>query len=590
MTLITFVREMLQQFPRQVIGNFLLLVLVNLVSVASIFTIAPVVDFLVDPELLNASALTHRVTDLLGRLDLPVTLASLLVLMLVFQVVRSGLYVLAMYSILAMKYDVLRELMVGTFRDFFHAKWSFFSGSSQGTLLNTFNREMAVVGTTFGHMGVFFANCLQVLFYMSVPLYISWEVTLISIVVASVFALPLLSLGGVKYRLGQLNTTTANEMSIVLQESLSAAKVILGFGNQKKSVDRYSDTYEAHRRATLKCQTMDIATPSAYEPLGLLVVVIALLSAQHFDVALSEMVVLLWALRSSMPLVGRVAAQRNSLMGFFPSYEQVKDQRNRAQAFDQPSGAAPFSGFNSELALRQVRFSYPDDSPVLQGVDIRIPKGSMVAVVGPSGAGKSTLIDVIMGFNTPTGGEVTFDDVPLSHYDVITYRRRIGYVPQDIVLFNASVRENLLWARDDATEKEMDRACEQANAHTFIMELSDGYDTILGDRGVRLSGGQRQRLALARAILRKPELLILDEATSSLDTQSEQLIRGAIERISKETTIVAIAHRLSTISDADYVYVLDNGRIVEEGTYADLTARQGYFSRMIHMQQLEVTA
>ena len=216
-----------------------------------------------------------------------------------------------------------------------------------------------------------------------------------------------------------------------------------------------------------------------------------------------------------------------------------------------------------------------------------IAKGKMVAFVGESGAGKSTLIDVIMGFNEPEKGSITCDGTPLHDFDIGSYRARIGYVPQDSALFNGTIRENLLWAKPDASEADLRRACRQAHAEEFITSLPQGYETVTGDRGVRLSGGQIQRIALARAILRKPDLLILDEATSSLDTRSERLIQEAIETIAKDTTIVVIAHRLSTIVNADYVYVLKGGKVVEEGTYQELVRLDGQFNRMARLQVLE---
>lgn len=214
----------------------------------------------------------------------------------------------------------------------------------------------------------------------------------------------------------------------------------------------------------------------------------------------------------------------------------------------------------------------------------------MVAVVGESGAGKSTLIDVVMGFNEPSGGRIAVDGGDLGDVDVVSYRRRIGYVPQESVLFNLSIRENLRWANEEATEAEIREACRQANAMEFIERFPEGLDTVVGERGVRLSTGQCQRVALARAILRRPQLLVLDEATSALDTLSERLIQQAIERVARDTTVVVIAHRLSTITNADYIYVLQRGQVVEEGTYADLVARDGHFTRMTQLQVLEARA
>jgi len=210
----------------------------------------------------------------------------------------------------------------------------------------------------------------------------------------------------------------------------------------------------------------------------------------------------------------------------------------------------------------------------------------MVAIVGESGAGKSTLIDVFMGFIEPLSGEIMVDGVSLNNYDILSYRRRIGYVPQESVLFNGSIIDNLRWAKKNASKDEITVACRLANADVFIDSFPDGYDTIIGDRGIRLSGGQAQRVSLARAIIRKPALLVLDEATSSLDSQSEHQIQKAIEKIAQETTILVVAHRLSTIKNSDHIYVLSGGRIVEEGVFTELNAKNSYFAKMIEAQLL----
>ncbi len=191
--------------------------------------------------------------------------------------------------------------------------------------------------------------------------------------------------------------------------------------------------------------------------------------------------------------------------------------------------------------------------------------------------------------NVPDQGQILVDDIPLQQYALDTFRKRVGYVPQDSVLFNMSIRDNLLWANEDATEKELCQACVQANAMEFVEKLPEQLDTVIGDRGIRLSGGQCQRLALARALVRNPELLILDEATSALDTHSEQLIQQAIDEISGGITIVLVAHRLSTITNADYIYVMQNGNVAEEGKYTELLERKGLFFKMVKSQQLYVS-
>ncbi|MBI2016913.1 MAG: ABC transporter ATP-binding protein [Candidatus Rokubacteria bacterium] len=585
MRVLGFIAELFRKFPLLLLANTFFLVVEGLLGIASLVTLAPIIDFFVAGEGGAGSPITARVTSALAALGLPATLVTLLAVFLAFQFLKNGFSIFAKHYVLRTKYAVLRELILGTFEDFFRARWLFFSSARQGTLLNTFIHEITVVGNAFGAVALFFASLLQLAFYLAVPFYVSWPVTAVSMTAALLFAVPFLLLGRVSYRLGRLNTSTGNEFSAIIQEGLSLAKVTLGFGNQHKTVADLGRAFDAHRRVTLKSQTLLVATPLMYEPLAMLVLVIAVISARAFAVPLSEMAVILWALRNSVPLLGVVATQRNSLATFFPSYEQLRELRRQARALRQTSGARPFDGLRDQIALENVSFAYPGQEPALSRVTVRIPKGRMVAFVGESGAGKSSLVDLIMGFHEPTSGTVTIDGVPLHEIDIDGYRHSIGYVPQESVLFNTTIRDNLRWAKDTATDAEIREACRRANAEEFIDRFPDGYDTVVGDRGVRLSGGQCQRMA--RAILRKPELLILDEATSSLDTHSERLIQQAIEAIARETTVVVIAHRLSTIVNADYVYVLQGGVVVEEGTYQALMRQAGYFSRMTQMQTLE---
>ena len=269
-----------------------------------------------------------------------------------------------------------------------------------------------------------------------------------------------------------------------------------------------------------------------------------------------------------------------------PAWEQVSYLRTKAQREVTPFSGVPFNGFEHDIVFEKLSFSYPDNEPVLPEIDLIIPKGRMIALAGPSGGGKTTLIDLLMRLYEPSSGGIVVDGRLLSAYDVNSWRKSIGYVPQESILFDATIKENLLWSVGKASDVELSRACELAHAYEFIQGLPQGYDTLVGDRGVRLSGGQRQRVALARAILRNPELLILDEATSALDSESELYIQQAIEEISKETTVLVVAHRLSTIAKADCIYVLENGRIVERGTFDQLSADGGSLFEAARLQGL----
>ncbi|UCD54974.1 MAG: ABC transporter ATP-binding protein [Candidatus Omnitrophota bacterium] len=586
MKALTFIRDIFRKYPTLVTVTTVLVVFVSVVEAACLFTVGPLVDVLIHPALENISPLTQKVMNVMQFFDIPLVLKSCLIVFIVFVILSSALRILVRYSILSIKYIVLRDLTVGTFSDFFHARWYFFSSSGQGKLLNTFLRELNIVAEAFRAVAYFFAGTLQLIFYLAIPFYISWQVTSISLMSAILLSCPFILLGKICYWLGKLNTETSNRLAALIQENFTLAKVVLGFGKQEKSIDNLASTFDVHRKITVKSQTINLAIPILYRPLGVAVLAAAIISAQWFKIPISEMAVLLLALLQVVVSIGNLIMRKNSLDNSLPSYEQVNDLQRKAKEWKQATGGKIFSGFNKEIIIEGVSFAYPGHEPVLKDINVKIPKGKMIAFVGKSGAGKSTLIDMIMGFNEFITGRITFDGVNIEEFNVSSYRKRIGYVPQDSILFNMTIRDNLLWAKEDATQEEIKYACRQANADEFIEAFSHGYDTLVGDRGIRLSGGQCQRVALARAILRRPELLILDEATSSLDSRSERLIQEATENIAKETTVIVIAHRLSTIVNADYMYVMEKGRIVEQGIYSDLVKMNGHFNRMVKLQVL----
>lgn len=588
MKIFTFAKNIFKQFPLLILFNISILIFSGLLEVTSILSLAPVVDLLINPDMQNVSPITKEVIKFVEKLGISVTLSKLLLLFFLFNLTKSMIYILFTSLTIRIRYNVLRYFMLGTFQDFFKAKWLFFSSSKQGTLLNTLLREAERTSDAFWAMANFFAQIIQVSILLVMAFFISWKIMSISLFFAILFSLPFSFLGRLSYRLGQKSILMGNEMSSVIQESLSNAKLILGFGNQQRSVISLSRVFDANRKVATKSLLIAASIPQLYQSLGILVLVVVLISGKSLAVPLSSIVILLYSYYRIIPLLGGIVGYRNALLNSIPGYEQIIKLKNEAEELTQKSGSKIFSSLNHEIALDNISFAYPGHKSVLNNINVRIPKGKMIALVGKSGSGKTTLIDTILGFNDPTSGGVTIDGTLLNNIDIISYRKKIGYVPQDSVIFNMSILDNLRWANEDATDQEIIDACAYANAVEFIDKLPDGYNTIVGDRGVRLSGGQIQRIALARALLRNPSLLILDEATSSLDTHSERLIQKAIENIAKKTTVIVIAHRLSTIVRADYIYIINDGQIAEEGTYSQLIRNDGLFNKMIKLQELEV--
>jgi subfamily B ATP-binding cassette protein MsbA len=250
---------------------------------------------------------------------------------------------------------------------------------------------------------------------------------------------------------------------------------------------------------------------------------------------------------------------------------------------DRP-GARPFRGLEGEIRFEKVSFSYREGESVLRDVDLTVPKGSVMALVGPSGAGKTTLVDLLARFYEPTDGRILLDGVDVREFSISSLRKALGIVSQETVLFHDTVRSNIAYGMQEVDQEALEAAARAANAHDFIAALPNGYDTVVGERGTELSGGQRQRLAIARAILRDPPILIFDEATSALDTEAERLVQAAVERLLAGRTVIVIAHRLSTIQRADQIVVLEDGCVAERGPHDALMAEDGLYRRLYEMQ------
>jgi subfamily B ATP-binding cassette protein MsbA len=377
-------------------------------------------------------------------------------------------------------------------------------------------------------------------------------------------------------------------MTAVVQESVSGIRLVKSYAGETYEESRFREESSRYARGMVRVTRVSVLAQPITETLGMIIAVTILwVGARMVDSGAIDgstlITFLLIVLRTLQPLkqLSQVPATAQQSLSAAERIFEVLDTPTEASL---DRGTITTSQFDRALEFERVSFAY-ETEPVLSDVSLVAAKGEVIALVGASGAGKSTLVDLIPRFYEPTAGRILLDGVDTREIALPALRSLIAIVSQDTVLFNDTVRNNLAYgAADKYSQEEVERAARAANAHAFITELPNGYDTILGERGTRLSGGQRQRLSIARALLVDPPILILDEATSALDTESERLVQEAIDRLLANRTVFVIAHRLSTIQHADQILVLDRGRVVEHGTHTALLARRGHYHRLHALQ------
>jgi ABC-type multidrug transport system fused ATPase/permease subunit len=546
------------------------MVIAGFIQASSILGLMPIVDFVVGNDLEKTNQVTKFVVSLISGVNLPVNIITLGGFLFLLVLTKNGAVALQKYFTSILHFKVMKQIIFEEYESFINASWRFFGTKKYGTLANTVVKETEKGGLAIEALAGILAALITAFFYIALAASISFKLILIILLFTAIVATPTFIIGKHIYRIMEKHTNASNYFQSLVYETFNSLKLIVGFSKQKDTVKSIKITIDTIAKTTVQYIMIRVFANMMGEPLGIILVIISVFfGLEVLNLELSKMIAFLYAVNRLTVQVQIIVNQRNLLKGSEPSLRQVYSLKNEADELKEPEGIEKVDTFK-EIKFSDVSFSYNGNKNVLNKINLTIPKGNMIAIVGPSGAGKTTFIDLIMGFYYASSGAILVDSTSLVEINLQSWRNIIGYIPQQPFLFNATIRENLTWAKPDGTDAEIIEACGQANAVEFIETMEKKYDTLVGERGVRLSGGQAQRICLARALIRKPQFLILDEATSSLDSHSELMIQKSIEYLAGKTTIIAIAHRLSTIKKADWIYHIEKGRIIEEGTFADL--------------------
>jgi subfamily B ATP-binding cassette protein MsbA len=427
------------------------------------------------------------------------------------------------------------------------------------------------------------------IFFLTAAFYYSWRLTLGSLAIAPIIALLTAKFGTALRNLARESFEGSKELTDTAQEALSNQGIVKAYRAEQRESSRFTEVAKKIVRANLRSASIAGASPPTIELIGMIFVVLLLFFGQQEIIAgrmnaAQFLTFLLFLFRSYDPM-RKLSRLQNSMEQALAAAHHVWEVMDEQAIIEEKPNARALPLLKSAIELRNVSFGYANESrAVLRDVSLQIPKGSMVALVGESGGGKSTLTKLLPRFHDPSSGQVLWDGMDVKDATIASLRSQIALVTQETVLFNDTVRHNIVYGRPEATATEIEEAARIAFAHDFIQELPQGYDTVVGERGIFLSGGQRQRLAIARAVLVNAPVLILDEATSALDAESERLVQRAIANLVRDRTTLVIAHRLSTVRRADTIVVMEAGRIIEMGTHSELLAKGGQYRKLYELQ------
>ena len=464
------------------------------------------------------------------------------------------------------------------------------TGNITSIVINDVEHLQIALGATFQKL---FVEPINVITFVSLLFIISWKLALIALIIIPLAGIAVIGIGKSIRRKSRRTQKKVADIMQILSETLSSIRIVKAFANEKNEVSKFSKESKNYFKLLLRRGRLDLLAGPITESFGVVIGVILLwyggtevlmqrgLNPEDFI----RFILILFSILGPIKQMGNVNLR---IQTGYASAERIFSLLDTPKDIIEHSNPVQMKSFNKHIEFKNLSFEYEEsEGLVLSNINFKINKGEVVAIVGPSGAGKSTIADLIPRFYDPKDGEILIDQENIKKLSLASLRKNMGIVTQDVILFNDTIKNNIAYAQPKATMESIINACKAANALEFIEEIPEGFEAIIGERGVKLSGGQKQRIAIARALLKNPPILILDEATSSLDTESEKKVQTAIEALLKDRTALIIAHRLSTVQNANKIITIEKGRISEIGTHDELYSNDGLYRKLYDIQFLK---
>ena len=508
---------------------------------------------------------------------------------LVVMFTRGVFYYGQSYLVSYVGQRVIIDVRSVLFRKFQRMPLSYYDRQQTGTVMSYITNDVAVMQSAIVDNLIELVTESSILIgSLAMMLYLDWKLSLLTLMTIPLVAIAMKIFGRKLKRSSTVIQERAAEITSLLQESISAIRVVKSFVRETYETKRFEEQNWRNFQAAMKnVKLSSLLTPTVEFLAAIAVTFIVWFGGYEVVnevITAGELVAFLtYAVNLANP-VKRLSKVYAAIQKAMAAADRVFAVMDLDEKITDVPGAKPLPPIKGKVEFKDVTFSYKDGQPALEHISLKAESGQMIALVGPSGSGKSTIANLIPRFYDVDSGVITIDDHDIRQVTADSLREQIGLVPQETMLFSTSVMENIRYGRLEATDEEVIEAAKAANAEEFIKELPEGYDTKLGERGLNLSGGQRQRLAIARAILKNPRVLILDEATSALDTESEKIVQDALDNLMVGRTSFVIAHRLSTIFNADQIFVVENGHLREHGTHEELLAAGGLYSNLYNIQ------